>query len=95
MSTSASIAAAECSSQPPLAGVHLVLACSCKQANVAAAAHMRGLVLPAGSVLGLCILAFSWVWTGISIQVGAAVAIALPVSSSGSISSPAAAPGSR
>jgi hypothetical protein len=34
---------------------------------------------PAGSILGLCILAFSWVWSGISLQVGAAVAIALPV----------------
>jgi Mg/Co/Ni transporter MgtE len=32
-----------------------------------------------GAVLGLCILAFSWVWSGISLEVGAAVAIALPV----------------
>jgi hypothetical protein len=37
-----------------------------------------GVVL-AGSILGLCILAFSWAWSGISLQVGAAVAIALPV----------------
>jgi hypothetical protein len=34
----------------------------------------------AGSLLGLCILAFTWVWSGLSTQVGAAVAIALPVS---------------
>eukprot|EP00879_Flechtneria_rotunda_P009902 GHRR01010355.1.p1 GENE.GHRR01010355.1~~GHRR01010355.1.p1 ORF type:complete len:220 (+),score=53.57 GHRR01010355.1:778-1437(+) len=32
-----------------------------------------------GAVLGLCILAFSWVWSGISLQVGAAVSIALPL----------------
>eukprot|EP00882_Tetradesmus_deserticola_P002963 GHRQ01003147.1.p1 GENE.GHRQ01003147.1~~GHRQ01003147.1.p1 ORF type:complete len:229 (+),score=58.55 GHRQ01003147.1:158-844(+) len=32
-----------------------------------------------GSILGLCILAFSWMWSGISLQVGAAVAIALPL----------------
>lgn len=35
---------------------------------------------PAGSLLGLCILAFTWMWSGMSTQVGAAVAIALPVS---------------
>lgn len=32
-----------------------------------------------GAVLGLCILAFSCSWSGISTQVGAAVAIALPL----------------
>jgi hypothetical protein len=35
---------------------------------------------PPGAVLGLAILAFSCTWSGISTQVGAAVAIALPVS---------------
>lgn len=32
-----------------------------------------------GSLLGLCILAFTWMWSGLSTQVGAAVAIALPL----------------
>lgn len=32
-----------------------------------------------GSILGLCVLGFSFVWSGISTQVGATVAMALPL----------------
>ncbi len=37
-------------------------------------------LLHAGALLGLVILAFSYVWSGISVEVGAVVAISLPVS---------------